>query len=305
MRKLRIALLGLGDIAKKAYLPITASHDGIEPILCSRNSIVLNELKQKYRINETYQNLTDLIDSQPDAIMVHSATDSHFSIAKQCLAAGIATFVDKPISISFAECQTLVDLAEMQNVPLYVGFNRPKAPLVSKLTAHNLHHVIWQKNRVNLPSSARDFIFNDFIHVVDGLLFLANRPQIEQLENFHVTTHIEDNLLTRIHFSFTYQQTLFEGSMNRLSGVTEERIEVYSVNEKIQINSLTSGQHYRSGKYTPLSFNDWQSNLYQRGFNDMIEDWLTEVKSKKVNLAKLQAILNSHRLCETLIEKIS
>jgi virulence factor len=304
MTILRIALLGLGDIAKKAYLPIVATHSQIEPILCSRNNVVLSELQQKYRIKEAYQNLSELIASKPDAIMIHSSTESHFTIAKQCLRAKIATFVDKPISLSLSECEELVTLAKIQDVPLYVGFNRRKAPLISAIQGKTIQHIHWQKNRVNLPSSPRDFIFNDFIHVVDGLLFLAQSTQIDELQDLNVNASVQGDLLTRINFSFTHHQALFEGSMNRLSGLTEERIEAFLVNEKYQLDGLTSGKLYQSGAVTPLGFSDWQSNLYQRGFNDMIEDWLLEVKNNQANLARLDAILASHQLCEKLVTEI-
>jgi len=303
MTKLRIALLGLGDIAKKAYLPIVTSHADIQPILCSRNAEVLAELQAKYRIDETYQNLTQLLESKPDAIMIHSATDSHFSIAKQCLEAGIATFVDKPISLSLVECQELVTLAKEQDVPLYVGFNRRSAPLISPLSEKKLQHVNWQKNRVNLPAPTRDFIFNDFIHVVDGLLFLSQSSSIDELDDLNVNVSMQGELLSRIHFSFTHQKAFFEGSMNRNSGVTEENLEVFSVNEKYQITSLTSGQHYQAGKLTPLGFSDWQSHLYARGFDDMIENWLDDVRSGQANSTRLQAILASHQLCEKLVKE--
>lgn len=301
MTKLRIAMLGLGDIAKKAYLPIVAIHPEVEPILCSRNQEVLAELQNKYRISESYQSITELIASKPDAIMIHSATKSHFAIAKQSLTAGIATFVDKPLSLSFEECQVLVDLAKEKNVPLYVGFNRPKAPLISRLQRESIEQVSWQKNRVNLPATPRDFIFNDFIHVVDGLLYLAQCQQLEQLESLTINAKVEDELLTRIQFSFTFEQALFQGAMNRLSGITEERLEIFLENEKVQIDSLTRGQHYQAGAVTPLGFNDWQSNLYQRGFDDMIEDWLNDVKDNKANIKRLESILASHHLCEKLV----
>ena len=59
-QKKRIALIGLGDIAKKAYLPIIANHSKITPILCTRNTEVLKELSNQYRINETYSSVDAL-----------------------------------------------------------------------------------------------------------------------------------------------------------------------------------------------------------------------------------------------------
>jgi predicted dehydrogenase len=38
---MRIALVGLGDIAQKAYLPLLASDERVTPLLCTRNPAVL------------------------------------------------------------------------------------------------------------------------------------------------------------------------------------------------------------------------------------------------------------------------
>mgnify|MGYP000914023978 CR=1 FL=1 len=36
---MRIALIGLGDIARKAYLPLLANDERVTPLLCTRSQI--------------------------------------------------------------------------------------------------------------------------------------------------------------------------------------------------------------------------------------------------------------------------
>jgi virulence factor len=302
LKKLRIALIGLGDIAQKAYLPIIANHKEIQPILCTRNAATLASLQCKYRIEEGYQTIPELIATQPDAVMIHSATSSHFQIAKQCLAAGIATFVDKPLSYSLIECDLLISLARDKNLPFYIGFNRRFAPLISPLAELAFTNVRWQKNRVALPAPVREYIYDDYIHVLDGLLFLSNCKSFDAIENINVHASTQDDLIYSLHCNFAVEGTLFEGSMNRISGHTEERIEVFLNDEKYQIESLTKGEHYKSGKLTPLGFNDWQSQLYTRGFVDMIDDWLSDIKRGLSNNSRLRDIQTSHNLCEHIVK---
>ena len=92
--------------------------------------------------------------------------------------------------------------------------------------------------------------------------------------------------------------------MNRLSGITEEQLDFFLADEKYQIKSLIKGEHYDSGNLTLLGFNDWQSHLYTRGFETMIEDWLNDVKSGTANIVRLQNILASHLMCEKIVTKI-
>jgi len=304
LKKLRIALIGLGDIAKKAYLPIIANHKEIEPILCTRNAATLANLQHQYRINEAYQTINELIAAQPDAVMIHSATASHFQMAKQCLEAGIATFVDKPLSYSLTECEILISLARDKNIPFYIGFNRRFAPLISPLSPLTFTNVRWQKNRVALPAPVREFIYDDYIHVLDGLLFLSACKSFDAIDNIKVHAIAQDNSLCSVHTQLTVNGTLFEGSMNRISGCTEERIEAFLYDEKYQIDSLIKGEHYQSGTPTPLGFNDWQSHLYTRGFIDMIDDWLKDIKLGRHNNHRLNDIHMSHHLCEHIVQEI-
>jgi virulence factor len=309
LTKLRIALIGLGDIAQKAYLPVVANHAEITPVLSTRNPSVLAEIQKRYRINETYTDLNDLITASPDAVMIHSNTASHFTLAKRCIEAGIATFVDKPLSFSIDECQQLISLAKEYDVPFYVGFNRRFAPLLADIEnkTHDkkgINHVRWQKNRVGLPASPRSFVYNDFIHLVDGLRFFAQIPPNEILKNLQINHVLQKGLLAHVQVQFQHNNAIFEASMNRVSGITEERLEVFLADEKIQIDSLTQGTHYKNGQQLPLGFNDWQSHLTTRGFNDMMDDWLTEIKTSKANHQRLDDILASHQLCETIVQAI-
>lgn len=304
MKKLRIALIGLGDIAKKAYLPIVANHIDIHPILCTRDLNTLNALTKQYRIDEFYTDITDLISNKPDAVMIHTSTESHFAIAKQCLLAGIATFVDKPLSLSFEECETLVNLAKANNLPFYVGFNRRFAPLIKPLVEKNVVHIRWQKNRMGLAATPRELVYNDFIHVVDGLRFLAKLSPNEIPETLLVNTFKQDGLLANVHIQFKSLKTFVEGSMNRISGVTEEQLDVFVPDEKFEIKSLVQGAHYKLGNCTQFGFNDWQSHLYTRGFEDMIQDWLIDVQKGVANSSRLEDILATHLMCEKIVEKI-
>ena len=173
--KIRIALIGLGSIAQKAYFPILANHSKVEPILCTRNSQTLNELSNQFRITTTFTSLDELIRSKPDAAMVHSSTESHVPILSKLLKAKIPVFVDKPLSYTLEDSERILDLASKYQLPLFLGFNRRFAPLIKSLSEEaNPIQISWQKNRVDLAGNPRVFIFDDFIHVIDSLLSLIH-----------------------------------------------------------------------------------------------------------------------------------
>ena len=299
--KKRIALIGLGDIAKKAYLPIIANHSAIEPILCTRNKNVLKDLATQYRINEVYLDVNILIENKPDAVMIHSSTESHFDLVLKLLEAKIPVFVDKPLCYSLQETETLLNIAKQNKVLLYLGFNRRFAPLISSLkNEENPTHIFWQKNRTNLPAKPRVFIFDDFIHVIDSLRFLGNGA----IKNLQVFSRTNNDLLESIHVQWQQNETLLRGSMNRVSGITEEHIEYYSKGSKWQIEELVSGALFKNETKQSIGFNNWDNTLYKRGFVDLIEDWLQALNEPNFNSNRIQDIWDTHYLCETILENV-
>lgn len=297
--KLRIALIGLGSIAQKAYLPILANHTKVSPILCTRNVQTLQQLSLQYRIAETYSDLDDLIQTQPDAAMVHSSTDSHVPILSKLLNANIPVFVDKPLSYSLKASESILELATKKSLPIFLGFNRRYAPLIRSLKDHpNPIQVSWQKNRVNLPDDPRVFIFDDFIHVVDSLRFLG----VETVRDLNVNARISNKKLESIQVHWQQGATLLTGGMNRVSGITEETIEYYTPGNKWMINELNSGTHFYNGESSVLKFNNWETTLHKRGFVHMIDDWIDIAQKRHLNPATIKDIWETHQLCESILD---
>lgn len=50
---LKVAMVGIGDIAQKAYLPLLSKMEGVEILLCSRNVNVVALIAKKYKICTT------------------------------------------------------------------------------------------------------------------------------------------------------------------------------------------------------------------------------------------------------------
>ena len=298
---LRIALLGLGDIAEKAYLPVMTAREDVQPVLCTRDRPTLHRLARQYRIADAYASPEDLIASRPDAVMVHAATAAHPELLRTILHADIPVFVDKPVADSLDATEELVTLARSRGVPLFVGFNRRYAPLVAKLKEQGQpQQISWHKNRVAQPGPARTFLFDDFIHVVDGLCFLGGPPD----QGFSVHTQAENGVLNNVQVRWERRGCLMTGGMNRDSGLTEERIELYTPGHTWRIGELDAGSHYAAGKIERLGFGNWTPTLEKRGFTAMLDDWIAIVRGTEQPEGYLDGVLESHRICEQIIREV-
>ena len=181
---MKIGVLGLGNIAQKAYLPLYGKMQGEhEFILASRDSAKGEHLQKKYGFAASVNTADELIARGIKACFIHTATATHYSFVKKMLMAGVATYVDKPLSENLAEVKELLALSHEKNVPLFVGFNRCFAPLMAPLKNVAGNFYIVQKNRVNESGPVQYELYDLFLHVVDTAVFLLDgTPQLKDVE---------------------------------------------------------------------------------------------------------------------------
>jgi virulence factor len=296
---MRIAMIGLGDIARKAYMPIVAAHGDITPLICTRDTEVLSQVQRQYRIAEAYTQLDAVIEARPDLAMIHSSTNSHYPIARRLLEAGIPVFLDKPVSYHYHETAELVELAAKKHLPFLVGFNRRFAPLYQACRNLPLRQLHYQKNRVKQPAKTREFILDDFIHVLDFARFCSPAEPAD----LRIFSHSSGGLLCSVQVQWQCDQALFTAAMNRQHGNNEEQLRYVSDNEYWQVDNLASGCHVRDGKQERLRFGDWTPTLEKRGFVAMIDQMLEVIRTGQGG-DNYGDILATHKLCEDVVEYI-
>jgi predicted dehydrogenase len=71
--------------------------------------------------------------SDLDAIVVATAVKTHFPLAKASLSAGKHTFIEKPMALSSAECEELIEIARRKGLVLMVGHTFLYSPAVRKI----------------------------------------------------------------------------------------------------------------------------------------------------------------------------
>ncbi|EKO3412164.1 Gfo/Idh/MocA family oxidoreductase [Vibrio fluvialis] len=305
---MKIGIIGLGDIAQKAYLPVITQLPGVELIFCTRNADTLSSLASQYRIADTCSDYRDVLNFQPDAVMIHAATAVHPEIASFFLSHGIPTFVDKPLADSAAACEQLYEVAEKHQQPLYVGFNRRHIPLfnahlsgMQNGTRDDLRGLRWEKHRYDLTGEIRTFLFDDFIHPLDSVNLFAKAD----LNDVYITHQMVGNQLARIDVQWQHGDTLLHASMNRQFGKTGERISAQFVNDAYEFDSFVEGKRWHANQESTLALKDWTPMLTSKGFADMIGDWLNVVQSGKLASDIIARNLASHQLAEAVCARVT
>src|SRR3954447_15655197 len=208
---LRIGVVGLGDIARKAYLPVLTARDDVELALMTRDPDRLDRLGRQYGVARRTTDLEELLDGGIDAAFVHASTEAHAELVERLLEAGIPVLVDKPLAPDLSTATSLVEAAERHGLSLAVGFNRRFAPAYAALAGLDPAVVVMEKNRPALPGEPRRFVFDDFIHVVDTVRFLL--PPGE--EEVSVWCSVADGLLATVTLGVRVGQSTGVGIMHR------------------------------------------------------------------------------------------
>lgn len=294
---LRVALAGLGDIARKAYLPVLASIPGLELHLVTRNEATLEELGQRYRIANRHSDLESAIGAGLDAAFVHAATAAHPQMVEALLGAGIPTYVDKPLATDAATCTRLAALSESRRCSLMVGFNRRFAPPYAALRERPRDIVLMQKNRAPSADAPRAVVFDDFIHVVDTLRWLAPQGRLQTRVDFRV----EGGILEHVALTLSGGSFLGIGAMSRMSGADEETLEAIGGGAKRRVVDLAEVVDYgRPAQVTRRP--DWAPATWMRGIEQICAYFLKSV-AEGAYLSPSDA-LATHLMCEDIVAAV-
>lgn len=299
---MRVALIGIGDIAKKAYLPILSTLQDIELLISTRNTKVLNEVSNKYKIDRAYNDLDSLLKEEIDAAIISTHADGHYDVAKKLLEKGVSVYIDKPLAYNLEKSIEIENLAREKNITAMVGFNRRFCPKVKELKAKGKASIIvMQKNRVYPPGDIRRFIVEDFIHVVDTLRFLMD----EEIKNMDISFLKEDNNLENVVVTFKGENTTAIGIMNRTAGITEEIIEYMVKGNKYIVEDLVDSFEInnKNGKIK-TTYGGWENTLYKRGFEDIVNHFLNSVKVGSNPNPSIEDSIITHRICEDVVNYI-
>ncbi len=298
---MRVAIIGIGSIAQKAYLPILSAMEDVELLISTRNKKVLEEVSLKYKIDRAYNKLENLLKEDFDAAIISTHADGHYEIAKKLLEKGVNVYIDKPLTYNLEKSMEIEALAKKKNLIAMVGFNRRFCPKFRELKDKGKADIIiMEKNRDYPPGGIRKFIVEDFIHVVDTIRFLMD----EEIKGMDINFSKVGNNLNNVVVTFKGDKTTAIGIMNRTAGITEENIQYMVKGNKYVVEDLVDSFEVNNRGKIKTTFGGWESTLYKRGFEDLIIHFLTSIKEGKIPNPSMEDSMITHRLCEDIVKYI-
>ncbi len=121
---MRIAIIGCGKIADQHVAAIRRIPDCQIVAVCDRELLMAQQLGERFGISTCFAEVGDLLHrSRPDVVHVTTPPQSHFSLAKQCLEAGCHVYLEKPLTVTASEAESLLECAQEYGLKMTVGHN--------------------------------------------------------------------------------------------------------------------------------------------------------------------------------------
>lgn len=122
MKKLRVLVVGLGNMGMSHALAYTRI-DGYEVVgVCTRN-IAKVELPGALQQAARYADFdTALAELKPDVVSINTLPDTHGPFAIKAMEAGAHVFVEKPMALTVADAEKVVETAKRTGKKLVIGY---------------------------------------------------------------------------------------------------------------------------------------------------------------------------------------
>ncbi len=121
---LKIAIVGCGKIADGQFEEISKMPElGRVIAVCDREGLMAEQMSVRYGIPAYYDDFARLLQvERPDVVHITTPPGSHLPIARAAIDAGAHVYVEKPLTLNYADSKQLVDYAVAHDRKLTIGY---------------------------------------------------------------------------------------------------------------------------------------------------------------------------------------
>jgi predicted dehydrogenase len=131
MTKLRVGIIGLGEVAQVIHLPVLQSLPDKYDVqaVCDISPSLLRIVGDQYRVPHRYSSAEEMIEAGGlDAVLVLNSDEYHAEAVTAALARGMHVLVEKPMCLNLREAQEIIESRDRAGTIVMVGYMRRFAP---------------------------------------------------------------------------------------------------------------------------------------------------------------------------------
>lgn len=278
MEELKVGVVGCGGRGRR-HVQHLAGLEGVRlEAVCDPAEALRGAAAAEFGIAHQYGGPAKMLAAgRLDAVVVSVPPELNFSVALECLEAGVDTLVEKPPGLRVAETRRLQAAAERSGARCMVGFNRRFNPLIVEARRRvaergplvtlvgefhkNLEQIEAQGKFADVVLDR--FLYETPIHALDCLRALAGAP----VRDVHAVSR---SAASRRRDAYGALIEFENGCVAHLianvtSGARLERYELHSAGVSAYLEGVDRGHVVQDGEVTPLT-NGGDSTLEQDRF---------------------------------------
>ncbi len=296
---LKIGLIGTGHLGK-IHLRLLKELAEWELVgFYDANAEVAAKISAEYGV-KAFASLSDLL-AAVDAVDIVTPTLSHFELAKAALIAGKHVFLEKPITHTIGEAETLVKLAEEKGLVGQVGHVERFNPAFLALQGKEMNPMFIEGHRLamwNPRGTDVSVVLDLMIHDLDILLSVVKSP-IKEVHANGVAVLAESPDIANVRIAFE-NGCVANLTASRISMKNMRKIRFFQKNTYISVDFLekktdiirlaANGEESEEGKQQIFNFDT--GNGMKQMVMEMPE--IEAVNSIKMELAEFAASISDN-----------
>lgn len=305
MSRLRVGVVGAGNIASIAQLPTLVQRDDVElRALVSRRDDP-SAVQRRWGFTNVYRTVDEMLAAEDlDAVFVLTPRSEHVAAVESALRAGVDVFCEKPLATSTEDAIRLAELADENGRVLMVGLNRRFAPVYvaarEAFGAAGASFCVAQKNR---PGSEYRATFENAIHMVDLLRWFCGGDVVDVSATADGTDPWEeDGTAALVRFSTGNTGLLVAA---RAAGAWGEKLDAYGQMRSAEVIAPDSVAVTIDGVRTVRSMSPeafgWATATDTFGFADAVRHFLDRVKDREEPLTSGWEAVKTQQLLDQIL----
>jgi len=177
MKKIKVGVIGVGYLGK-FHAEKYASMEGVDLVgvvdVIPETAAAIAE-KFNTKMFTDYHELLDKV----DAVSVVVPTTDHFDVSKACLEKGVDILIEKPMTVTLAEADELIAMADKRDQILQVGHLERFNPAVLAMEQHLTRPMFIESHRISVFKGRGidvDVVLDLMIHDIDIVLSVVDSP---------------------------------------------------------------------------------------------------------------------------------
>lgn len=317
---LRICQIGCGSHARAVYADslraYLQTHEGAVDYAacCDLDGAAAASYGQLAGFAAAYSDIDRMLrEQQPDAVLLTTPFTITGRLARQLMASGIPTLMEKPPAESYEETLRLSQAASAYGTPHQVAYNRRHMPLIralrQRLHGQRIQHIDCAMHRVG---RRENHFHTTAVHDLDLACYLAGSP----LRSMAARYPAVEGEVINAHFLLEYENGAAASlSFCPVSGAVTERIAV-TADSGLFIAELPawgarggSLEHYRDGvlleRVDDGSLPDGTAMFITNGFYRQLAYFFDHIAAGRAPAHTLSTCLDTALLAQCMADRVT